>query len=112
MTEKEAKDKGIAYEVGDFPWAASGKAMILNAAQGKTKVLIDPETKRVLGGAVVGPSAGDLISEVCLALEMGSDIEDIALTVHPHPTLGETVGAAAEVLEGTMTDLFIPSKKK
>ena len=112
LTEKEAKDKGIAYEVGDFPWAASGKAMILNAAQGKTKVLFDPETKRVLGGAVVGPSAGDLISEICLALEMGSDVEDIALTVHPHPTLGETVGAAAEVLEGTMTDLFIPSKKK
>ncbi len=112
LTEKEAKDKGIAYEVGDFPWAASGKAMILNAAQGKTKVLFDPETKRVLGGAVVGPSAGDLISEICLAIEMGSDVEDIALTVHPHPTLGETVGAAAEVLEGTMTDLFIPSKKK
>ena len=111
LTEKEAKDKGIAYEIGDFPWAASGKAMILNAAQGKTKVLFDPETKRVLGGAVVGPSAGDLISEVCLALEMGSDVEDIALTVHPHPTLGETVGAAAEVLEGTMTDLFIPSKR-
>ena len=112
LTEKEAKDKGIAYEIGDFPWAASGKAMILNAAQGKTKVLFDPETKRVLGGAVVGPSAGDLISEICLAIEMGSDVEDIALTVHPHPTLGETVGAAAEVLEGTMTDLFIPSKKK
>ncbi len=112
LTEKEAKEKGILYELGDFPWSASGKAMILNAVQGKTKVLFDPNTKRVLGGAVVGPSAGDLISEICLALEMGSDVEDIALTVHPHPTLGETVGAAAEVLEGTMTDLFIPSKRK
>ena len=78
----------------------------------RQKVLFDPETKRVLGGGVVGPSAGDLISEICLALEMGSDVEDIALTVHPHPTLGETVGAAAEVLEGTMTDLFIPQKRK
>ena len=112
LTEKEAKDKEIPYELGDFPWSASGKAMILNASQGKTKILFDPETKKVLGGAIVGPVAGDLISEVALALEMGSDAEDIALTVHPHPTLGETVGAAAEVLEGTMTDLFIPQKGK
>ena len=111
LTEKEAKDKSIPYELGDFPWSASGKAMILNAVQGKTKILFDPETKKVLGGAVVGPVAGDLISEISLALEMGSDVEDLALTVHPHPTLGETVGAAAEVLEGTMTDLFIPQKR-
>ena len=86
--------------------------MILNASQGKTKILFEPETKKVLGGAIVGPVAGDLISEVALALEMGSDVEDLALTVHPHPTLGETVGAAAEMLEGTMTDLFIPQKRK
>tara|TARA_B100000073_G_scaffold345755_1_gene355531 strand:- start:1017 stop:1742 length:726 start_codon:yes stop_codon:yes gene_type:complete len=112
LTEKEAKEKGIPYELGEFPWSASGKAMILNAVQGKTKVLFDPENKRVLGGAVVGPSAGDIVSEIVLALEMGSDVEDLALTVHPHPTLGETVGAAAEALEGTMTDIFNPKTKR
>ena len=112
LTEKEAKEKDIPYELGEFPWSASGKAMILNAVQGKTKVLFDPENKRVLGGAVVGPSAGDIVSEIVLALEMGSDVEDLSLTVHPHPTLGETVGAAAEALEGTMTDIFNPKTKR
>ena len=110
LTETEAKEKNIPYEKGDFPWAASGKAMILDASQGKTKILFDPETKRVLGAAIVGPSAGDLISEACLAIEMGSDAEDIGLTIHPHPTLGETFGAASEVYLGTMTDLYIPKK--
>jgi len=84
--------------------------MILNASQGKTKILFDPDTKRVLGAGVVGPSAGDLISEAVLAIEMGADVEDIGLTVHPHPTLGETFGAAAEMYSGTITDLFIPQK--
>ncbi|MBA64461.1 MAG: dihydrolipoyl dehydrogenase [Candidatus Marinimicrobia bacterium] len=112
LTENEAQEQGIKYELGEFPWAASGKAMILNASQGKTKILFDPETKHVLGGGVVGPSAGDIISEIALALEMGSDAEDISLTVHPHPTLGETVASAAEMFEGTITDLFIPKKKK
>jgi len=111
LTEKEAKEKEIQYELGEFSWAASGKAMVLNATQGKSKMLFDPETKQILGGAVVGPSAGDVISEIALALEMGADAEDVSLTVHPHPTLGETVAAAAEVFEGTMTDLFNPKNK-
>ena len=94
LTEKEAADKAIPYELGDFPWSASGKAMILNASQGKTKILFDPETKKILGGAIVGPVAGDLISEVSLALEMGSDAEDVSITVHPHPTMSEAVKEA------------------
>ena len=110
LTEEAAKAEGIPYEKGEFPWAASGKALILNATQGKTKILFDPETKQILGAAMVGPSAGDMISEACLAIEMGSDSEDIGLTVHPHPTLGETFAAASEVYSGTITDLYIPPK--
>ncbi len=110
LTETEAKKNNIPYDKGEFPWAASGKAQILNASQGKTKILFDPETKRVLGAGIVGPSAGDLICEAALAIEMGSDAEDIGLTIHPHPTLGETFAAAAEVYLGTMTDLYIPPK--
>jgi len=110
LTESEAKSGGVPYEKGEFPWAASGKALIINAGQGKTKVLFDPETKQVLGAAIVGPSAGDLISEACLAIEMGSDVDDIGLTIHPHPTLGETFLAASEVYSGTITDLYIPPK--
>ena len=112
LTESEAKEKGISYDKGEFPWAASGKALILNAAQGKTKILFHPESKQVLGAGIVGPSAGDLISEAVLAIEMGADVEDIALTVHPHPTLGETFAAASEVYSGTITDLYIPKKGK
>tara|TARA_E500000075_G_C6872831_1_gene260489 strand:- start:77 stop:796 length:720 start_codon:yes stop_codon:yes gene_type:complete len=110
LTEVEAKKNNIPYEKGEFPWAASGKAQILNASQGKTKILFDPETKQVLGAGIVGPSAGDLICEAALAIEMGSDAEDIGLTVHPHPTLGETFAAAAEAYLGTMTDLYTPPK--
>jgi len=110
LTEAEADKKGIPYEKGEFPWAASGKALILNAPQGKTKLLFDPESKKILGAAIVGPSAGDLISEAVLAIEMGADCEDIALTMHPHPTLGETFAAASEVYTGTITDLYIPKK--
>ena len=110
LTETEAKHKKIPYEKGEFPWAASGKAMILNANQGKTKLLFNPETKQIIGAGIVGPSAGDLISEACLAIEMGSDAEDIGLTIHPHPTIGETFAAAAEVFSGTITDLYIPKK--
>ena len=110
LTEVEAKKNNVPYEKGEFPWAASGKAQILNASQGKTKILFDPETKQVLGAGIVGPSAGDLICEAALAIEMGSDAEDIGLTVHPHPTLGETFAAAAEVYLGTMTDLYTPPK--
>ena len=111
ITEKEAKENEIPYEKGEFPWAASGKALILNANQGKTKILFNPENKQVIGVGIVGPSAGDIISEAMLAIEMGSDAEDIGLTMHPHPTLGETMAAAAEVFTGSITDLYIPSKK-
>ena len=111
LTEKEAKENKIPYEKGEFPWAASGKALILNANQGKTKILFNPENKQVIGVGIVGPSAGDIISEAMLAIEMGSDAEDIGLTMHPHPTLGETMAAAAEVFTGSITDLYIPPKK-
>ncbi len=112
LTENEAKEKEIPYEKGEFPWAASGKALILNANQGKTKLLFDPDTKQIIGAGIVGPAAGDIISEVMLAIEMGSDAEDIGLTMHPHPTLGETVAAASEVFTGSITDLYLPNKKK
>ena len=112
LTEIEAKEKNISYEAGDFPWAASGKALAVGANQGKTKILFDPETKQVLGVGIVGPGAGDLISEGMLAIEMGADAEDIGLTIHPHPTLSETFAAAAEMFSGTITDLYIPKKKR
>lgn len=111
LTETEAKEKDIKYEAGNFPWAASGRAIGNDRTEGKTKLLFDPETHRVLGGGIVGQHAGDLIAEVALAIEMGSDAEDIGLTIHPHPTLSETVAMAAEVYEGTITDLYIPKKK-
>ena len=111
LTETEAKANGTKYEKGVFPWAASGRALGNDRTEGKTKLLFDPETHRVLGGGIVGPSAGDLITEVGLAIEMGSDATDIGLTIHPHPTLSETVAMAAEVYEGTITDLYIPKKK-
>ena len=111
LTETEAKEKGIKYEVGNFPWAASGRAIGNDRTEGKTKLLFDPETHRVLGGGIVGQHAGDLIAEVGLAIEMGSDAADVGLTIHPHPTLSETVAMAAEVYEGTITDLYIPKKK-
>ena len=110
LTEIEAKEKKIAYKKGEFPWAASGKAIAMGASQGKTKILFDPETKQVLGVGIVGPGAGDMISEGMLAIEMGADAEDISLTVHPHPTVGETFGMAAEVFLGTITDLYVPKK--
>ncbi len=105
LTEREAKEQGIAYEKGVFPWAASGRSLANNRDEGLTKLLFCPTTKRVLGGGIVGTNAGDLIAEVCLAIEMGCDVEDIALTSHPHPTLAETVMLACEVYEGTITDL-------
>jgi dihydrolipoamide dehydrogenase len=112
LTEIEAKEKNISYESGDFPWAASGKALAIGANRGKTKILFDPETKKVLGVGIVGPGAGDLISEGMLAIEMGADAEDIGLTIHPHPSLSETLAAAAEMFSGTITDLYIPKKKR
>ena len=112
LTENEAQAKGIAYEKAQFPWAASGRALSLGRAEGFTKLLFDPQTERVLGGAIVGPAAGDLIAEIGLAIEMGADAADISLTIHPHPTLSETVAFSAEAFEGTLTDLYIPKKKR
>ena len=109
-TESEAKEKSIPYEKGEFPWAASGKSLAIGRNEGKPKIIFDPITKRTIGVGIVGPNAGDLISEGALAIEMGADAEDISLTVHPHPTLGETFANAAEVFEGTVTDLYIPKK--
>ncbi len=111
LTEQEAKAKGIRYGKGVFPWAASGRALSMGRDEGLTKLIIDETTHRVLGGAAVGPNAGELIAEVGLAIEMGCDIEDVSLTIHPHPTLSETVALAAEVFEGTITDLYLPKKK-
>jgi dihydrolipoamide dehydrogenase len=111
LTESQARAGGIAYEKGSFPWAASGRSLALNRDEGITKLLFDPATKRVLGAGIVGPNAGDLISEVALAIELGADAEDIGLTVHPHPTLSETVAFAAEAFDGTLTDLYVPRKK-
>ncbi|CAM5395508.1 dihydrolipoyl dehydrogenase [Rhodanobacter lindaniclasticus] len=111
VTEREAKEKGLKIGVGKFPWAASGRAIGIARTEGFTKLIFDEATHRIVGGAVVGVNAGDLISELALAIEMGSEAADIALTIHPHPTLGESVGMAAEVYEGTITDLYIPKKK-
>lgn len=111
LTELEAKEQGIDYEKAQFPWAASGRALSIGRPEGFTKLLFDKKTDRVLGGAIVGPHAGDLISEICLAVEMGADAADISLTIHPHPTLSETVAFASEAFEGTLTDLYIPKKR-
>jgi dihydrolipoamide dehydrogenase len=110
VTETEAKANGIDYGKGQFPWAASGRALGLNRDDGLTKLLFDNTTHRVIGAGIVGPNAGDLISEVALAIEMGCDAADIALTIHPHPTLSETVAFAAEAFEGTLVDLYLPKK--
>ncbi len=111
VTEREAKEKGLKIGVGKFPWVASGRAIGIDRTEGFTKLLFDEETHRVVGGAIVGPHAGDLISEVALAIEMGSEAADIGLTIHPHPTLSESVGMAAEIYEGTITDLYMPKRK-
>ena len=111
VTEIEAKAEGLDYGVAKIPWAASGRALSLGRDEGFTKLLFDKQTERVIGGAIVGPSAGDLIAEIGLAIEMGADAADIGLTVHPHPTLSETVAFAAEAYEGTITDLYIPKRK-
>ena len=111
LTETDAKVKGTAYEKATFPWAASGRSLSLGRDDGMTKLLFDPATHRVIGGGMVGPNAGDLIAEVALAIEMGSDAADLGLTIHPHPTLSETIMFAAEAFEGTLTDLYVPKKK-
>ena len=111
LSETEAKEQGVAYEKGAFPWAASGRSLGLDRDEGLTKVIFDKESKRILGAGMVGPNAGELIAEAVLALEMGADAEDIGLTIHAHPTLSETFNFAAEMVEGTITDLYIPKKK-
>ena len=110
LTETDAKRDGIQYKKGNFPWAASGRSLALGRDEGFTKLLFDPVTHRVLGGGMVGPNAGELVAEVALAIEMGADAADIGLTIHPHPTLSETVGLSAEAFEGTITDLYMPKK--
>ena len=110
LNETEAKAKSIDYGKGVFPWAASGRSLSLGRDEGMTKLLFDISNKRIIGASIVGPNAGDLIAECTLAIEMGADAQDIGLTIHPHPTLSETIGMAAEAFEGTITDLYIPKK--
>ena len=107
VTEAEAKQQGLKYGKGVFPWAANGRSLSLHRDEGMTKILFEQETNRVIGVGIVGPGAGDLIAEGVLAIEMGADAEDIGLTIHPHPTLSETMGMAAEVFEGSVTDIFV-----
>ncbi|HKY01754.1 MAG TPA: dihydrolipoyl dehydrogenase [Burkholderiales bacterium] len=111
LTEEQAKKDGVAYEKASFPWAASGRALSVGREEGMTKLLYDPQTKRILGAGIVGVNAGELLAETVLALEMGADLEDMALTVHPHPTLSETPNFAAEVGLGSITDIYVPRKK-
>lgn len=110
LSEAEAKEQGIDYVKGAFPWAASGRSLSLGRDEGLTKALFEKETGRIIGAGIVGPNAGELIAEAVLALEMGADAEDIGLTIHPHPTLSETLGFAAEMAEGSITDLMPPRK--
>ena len=110
MSETEAVAQGLDYEKGVFPWSASGRAIGVGRTEGQTKILSDPVSGRILGAGIVGPGAGDLIAELALAIEMDAEVGDLALTVHPHPTFSETVALAAEVLEGTVTDLYLPKK--
>ena len=110
VTETEAKAKGLKYGKAVFPWAASGRSLALGRDEGLTKTLWDEETNRLIGCAIVGTDAGDLISEAALAIEMGCEAEDIGLTIHPHPTLSETFAMSAEAFAGTLTDLYMPKK--
>jgi dihydrolipoamide dehydrogenase len=110
ITEEQAKAEGIEYTKGVFPWAASGRSLSIGRNEGLTKVLFEKDSHRIIGAGMVGTNAGELIAEAVLALEMGADVEDIALTVHPHPTLSETFNFAAEVAEGTVTDIYIPKR--
>ncbi|MEC8376739.1 MAG: NAD(P)/FAD-dependent oxidoreductase, partial [Pseudomonadota bacterium] len=112
VTEKEAKEQGLSYETAVFPWAASGRAIASDATNGMTKMIFDKESGRVIGGAMVGTNAGEMLGEIGLALEMGADAEDVALTIHAHPTLNESIGLASEIFEGSITDLPNPKAKK
>jgi dihydrolipoamide dehydrogenase len=110
VTEAEAKAQSLKYGIGKFPWAASGRALGNDRSEGFTKLIFDQASRRIIGAGITGPQAGDLIAECALAIEMGAEAGDIGLTIHPHPTLSETVAMAAEVFEGTITDLYIPRK--
>src|SRR5882762_6511303 len=110
LTESDARANGTAFRKGAFPWMANGRSLSLGREEGFTKLLFDPDTHRVLGGGIVGTNAGELISEIALAVETGCDAADIGLTIHPHPTLTETIAGAAEAFEGTLTDLYLPKK--
>ncbi|HSO19693.1 MAG TPA: dihydrolipoyl dehydrogenase, partial [Desulfosarcina sp.] len=112
LTESSAKEKGTAVEVTRFPWAASGRAVTLGRSDGLTKLVVDPESERLLGVGIVGPGAGELIAEATLALEMGANAIDLALTIHPHPTLSETLKEAADMVHGTATHYYRPKRKK
>lgn len=112
LTEKEAKAQNIHFEKAVFPWAASGRALSMGREEGMTKLLFCPKSKQILGAGIVGVNAGELIAEAALAIEMGCDVEDIALTIHSHPTLSETIAQSAEIFEGSITDLYLPKKKK
>ncbi|MCP4203209.1 MAG: dihydrolipoyl dehydrogenase [bacterium] len=111
LSELEARETGTSYEKAVFPWSASGRSLGMGRTDGRTKLLFDPETKRLLGAGIVGPGAGDLISEIALAIEMDCEATDLALTIHPHPTVSETIGFAAEAFEGTITDLYLPKRR-
>ena len=110
LTETKAKAEGIEYTKAVFPWAASGRALSVGGEAGLTKLLLDDQ-QRIIGAGIVGPNAGELIAEALLALEMGADVEDLGLTVHPHPTLSETLGFAAEVAHGSITDILPPRRR-
>jgi dihydrolipoamide dehydrogenase len=110
INETDAKARGVEYGKGSFPWAASGRSLSINRDEGFTKILFDKDTHRIIGAGIVGTNAGELIAELGLAIEMGADAADVALTIHAHPTLSETVGLAAEAFEGTLTDLYQPKR--
>jgi dihydrolipoamide dehydrogenase len=110
LTELQARERGMEIRKASFPWAASGRALGIGRSEGHTKLILDPESGRLLGAGIVGSHAGDLISELVLALEFGADAQDIALTIHPHPTLSETIALTAEMAEGTVTDLYLPRR--
>ena len=112
LTEAQCKEQGVKYGKAAFPWAASGRSLAMNRDEGITKLLFDEQSNRLIGASIIGPGAGELIAEAGLAIEMGCDAEDLALTIHPHPTVSESVGLAAEAFEGSITDLYMPKKKK
>jgi dihydrolipoamide dehydrogenase len=111
LTETKAKEAGVEVDVAKIPWAASGRALTMGRPEGMTKLLVEKESRRVVGMGIVGVNAGELIAEAVLALEMGADAQDLALTIHPHPTLSETPGLAAEMAEGVITDLYAPKRR-